>query len=188
MDRRTALIRITAIAGGIAATLAAIPFVRYFYPSAKAKALGSAVSVDLADLRPGQIKSVTWRGRPILIMRRDPKHVAGLTLSNDRLLDDDPEETQPSYVDATHRAIDANFLVVIGNCSHLGCVPNQDIDTGLKLLGDWWPGGFHCPCHHSFYDYAGRVVRGPAPRNLQVPPHYFATETELIVGEDAPSA
>ena len=189
MDRRTALTRIAAAAAGIAAAIAAIPFVRYLQPSERAKALGASVSVDLSLFQPGDIRSIVWRGQTVLIMRRTDAQVNSLRLTNNRVLDDsDSLDNQPDYIDPIHRSSDSEFLVVIGNCTHLGCIPNEDFDTGRSLLGDWWPGGFHCPCHDSMYDYAGRVVRGPAPTNLRVPPHKFVSETLLIVGDEPASA
>jgi ubiquinol-cytochrome c reductase iron-sulfur subunit len=175
--------------GGIGAALAAVPFVRYIVPSERAKALGSPVSVDISSLRPGELRSIVWRGQPVLILRRSADQVASLTQTNDRLLDDtDAADSQPDYVDAEYRSRNPEFLVLLGNCTHLGCVPRQDTEFGRKFLGDWFPGGFHCPCHDSIYDNAGRVVRGPAPSNLRVPPHYFASSTELIVGIDSAEA
>lgn len=189
MNRRTALTRIVALAGGIGAAVAAIPFIRYFVPSERARALGSPVSIDLSDFRAGELRTVIWRGQPVMIFRRTDDQVRNLALSDDRLLDDsDPDDAQPNYVDTGFRSVKPEFLVLLGNCTHLGCVPNPDIEIGRKFLGAWWPGGFHCPCHHSIYDNAGRVVRGPAPTNLRVPPHYFASNEELIVGADAPEA
>lgn len=188
MDRRTALTRIAIAVSGVAAAIAAVPFVRYFYPSERAKAIGSAISVDLSTIGPGQVTSVVWRGQPVLVMRRTQSQVDALAKTNDRVLDDDdPSDWQPQYVDPIHRSAKSEFLVVLGNCTHLGCVPNLDVETGRELLGGWWPGGFHCPCHDSIYDHAGRVVRGPAPRNLRVPPHVFVSDTELIVGTDTAS-
>jgi ubiquinol-cytochrome c reductase iron-sulfur subunit len=186
MKRRAALTRIASIAGGIGLAFASVPFVRYFVPSERAKALGSAVSVDLASLMPGQVRSIVWRGQPVLVMRRSKEQLAALELTDDRLLDDsEPTDGQPTYVDASFRSVNPEYLVLLGNCTHLGCVPRQDSVKGKKLLGSWFPGGFHCPCHDSIYDNAGRVVRGPAPSNLRVPPHYFASSKELIVGADA---
>lgn len=189
MDRRTALKRIAAIVGGVGVAFASVPFIRYFLPSEKAKALGASVSIDLTTIRPGQVRSVEWRGSSVLVMRRTEEQLSALALTEQRLLDDsDPADGQPDYVDAAYRSVNPEFLVVLGNCTHLGCVPRQDSETGKKLLGAWWPGGFHCPCHDSIYDNAGRVVRGPAPFNLRVPPHRFVSETTLIVGEDTSSA
>lgn len=189
MDRRTALARIAAVAGGIGVTLAAVPFVRYFLPSERAKALGSAISVKLGDFDPGEIRSYVWRGRAVLVLRRTEAQVAALALTNERLLDaDDPDESQPDYVDPVARSLNPEYLVLIGNCTHLGCIPGQNLERGKSLIGDWWPGGFVCACHGSMFDYAGRVVRGPAPKNLLVPPHYFASSNELIIGADDPQA
>lgn len=185
MNRRTVLTRIAAVAGGVGLVFASIPFIRYFAPSERAKALGSAVSVDISSLRPGEVRSIEWRGLPVLVMKRSEEQLAALALSDEKVLDNsDPEEGQPSYVDAGFRSVNPEILVLLGNCTHLGCVPRQDAAIGKELLGSWWPGGFHCPCHDSIYDNAGRVVRGPAPANLRVPPHYFASSTELIVGAD----
>jgi ubiquinol-cytochrome c reductase iron-sulfur subunit len=185
MNRRTVLTKIALISGGIGLALASVPFIRYFSPSARAKALGSSVSVDLSSLMPGQVRSIEWRGQPVLVMRRSKEQLAGLTLTDGKILDNsDPADGQPTYVDAEFRSVNPEYLVLLGNCTHLGCVPQQDSSAGKKLLGDWFPGGFHCPCHDSIYDNAGRVVRGPAPSNLIVPPHYFASSTELVVGAD----
>lgn len=186
MDRRTALTRLAAIAGGIGVAFAAVPFVRYFLPSDRARALGSPISIDLSAIEAGRTRAFEWRGQTVLVMRRTPAQIEALALTNERLLDDDdPEASQPDYVSQGHRSRNPEFLVLLGNCTHLGCIPGQDVERGRSLIGDWWPGGFVCACHGSMFDYAGRVVRGPAPTNLKVPPHYFATANELVVGADA---
>ena len=189
MDRRTVLTRIAVAAGGLGVVLASLPFVRYFVPSERAKALGSAISVNLQEVESGKTRAYLWRGQTILVVRRTDEQLAALELTNSRLLDDnDPSEAQPDYVDPVHRSRHPEFLVLIGNCTHLGCIPGQNLERGRSLLGNWWPGGFVCECHGSMFDYAGRVVRRPAPTNLRVPPHYFPSENELIVGVDAPEA
>ena len=187
MDRRTVLTRIAAVFGGVGVAFAAVPFVRYFRPSERAKALGGPVAVDLTSIQPGAVRSVEWRGQSVLILRRTPAQLSTLAASENRLLDaSDPADAQPDYVDPDTRSLQPEYLVVLGNCTHLGCVPRQDLDVGRKLLGEWWPGGFHCPCHDSLYDNAGRVVRGPAPFNLRVPPHRFEANNTLVIGEDEP--
>ena len=187
MNRRSVLKGMAAVVGGLAAALAAIPFVKYLAPSERAKALGSPISVDLSDFAAGESRTYIWRGRSVFVMRRTEAQVEALSLTNSRLLDSsDPDESQPAYVDGAHRALDANFLVLMANCTHLGCIPGQDLEQGKSLIGDWWPGGFVCACHGSMFDYAGRVVRGPAPTNLPVPPHWYPNEGTLIVGEDEP--
>lgn len=186
MDRRTVLTRLTAIFGGVGIALASVPFFRYFGPSERAKALGAPISVDLSDFNEGETRAFIWRGLNVLVTRRTQAQVDALSLSDEHLLDnDDPQESQPEYVDVMHRARSADFLVVLGNCTHLGCVPIESLERGRSLMGDWWPGGFVCPCHGSMFDYAGRLVRGPAPKNLNVPPYYFASSTELVVGADS---
>ena len=188
MDRRTVLKKIAAAAGGVAVALAAVPFVRYFVPSEKAKALGAPIAIDLSPFQPGETRSYVWRGRTVLVMRRSSNQVESLQLMAGRLLDNaDPSEAQPEYVDPSHRARNPEYLVLLGNCTHLGCIPGQNLERGRSLIGDWWPGGFVCACHGSMFDYAGRVVRGPAPANLRVPPHRFESATSLIVGEDETS-
>ncbi len=185
MNRRKALARITAAVGGIGLAIASIPLLRSLYPSERAKALGAAVSVDLSGFAAGEVRSVIWRGQAVFVMRRSAEQLDNLRVTDDRGLDDsDPSEIQPDYVDSKHRSVIPEFLVLIANCTHAGCVPLQDVDRGRSLLGDWWPGGFHCPCHDSMYDYAGRVVRGPAPLNLRVPPHHFVGNNQLVIGED----
>lgn len=189
MNRRKALARISAAVGGVGVAFAAVPFVRYFYPSARAKALGTAVAVDLSGFEIGEIRNIIWRGQVVFVMRRSAAQLSDLAFTDDRLLDESkPGEAQPDYVDPGYRSVDMEFLVLLGNCTHAGCVPKQDTETGRKLLGGWWPGGFHCPCHDSMYDYAGRVVRGPAPYNLKVPPHRFEAGKQLIIGEDTIAA
>lgn len=187
MDRRTVLTRIAAVVGGIGITLGAVPFIRYFVPSERAKALGAAISIDLTSFESGETRGFVWRGRTVLVMKRTQEQLDALNLTNSRLLDDsNASDSQPDYVDTSHRAREPEFLVLLGNCTHLGCIPGQSVERGKSLIGDWWPGGFVCSCHGSMFDYAGRVVRGPAPTNLGVPPHYFASSTELVVGADSP--
>ena len=96
---------------------------------------------------------------------------------------DDGTTVDPPYVNATHRAINPEYLVVRGVCTHLGCVPQKRAEEGKATVGEWWTGGFICPCHQSGFDYSGRVVRGPAPRDLPIPPHRYVDDTRLIIGE-----
>lgn len=189
MNRRTVLTKIAALVGGIGVVAASIPFVRYFVPSEKAKALGSPISVDVSSFQEGESRAFVWRGQSVLVLRRSQAQLDALRLTDDRLLDNqDVDDWQPDYVDAEHRAMNPQFLVVLGNCTHLGCVPMLESIQGRSLMGDWWPGGFTCSCHGSVYDYAGRVVRGPAPRNLRVPPYYFASADTIVIGADSADA
>ena len=186
MERRDFLrVSLTGL-GAVATFLGSIPFVKSFLPSAKAKALGNPVEVDLSTIEPGTVQAHLYRGQTMLVLRRTKEMLATLAKTDALVLDTtpDPDYTDPDYVDRENRGITPEFLVVRGVCTHLGCVPVLRGDDGKQTLGDWWRGGFICPCHQSGYDYAGRVVRGPAPRNLPVPPHRFASPTRIVIGEE----
>jgi ubiquinol-cytochrome c reductase iron-sulfur subunit len=171
--------------GSVAAFFASIPFVKSFLPSARARALGLPIDVDLTRLEPGGVGAYLYRGETMLVLRRTPEMLATLAATDELVLDStsDPEHLDPKYVDAKTRAINPEFLVIRGVCTHLGCVPQHKGEVGKEIVGDWWPGGFICPCHQSGFDYAGRVIRGPAPRNLPVPPHRYASATRIVIGE-----
>ncbi len=188
MDRRGFLGVSLGALTGIAGFLASIPFVRSLLPSAKARALGGPVEVDLADIAPGAIGKTLYRGETMLVLRRTPAMIDRLAATDAMVRDDgaDPEYSDPRYVDPRHRAIDPEFLVLKGVCTHLGCVPQQRGEDGKAIVGDWWTGGFICPCHQSGFDYAGRVVRGPAPRNLPIPPHRYIGPAKIVIGESPP--
>ena len=191
MDRRGFLgVSLGALAG-VASLLASIPFVRSLLPSAKARALGLPVEIDLARIPPGQVGRQLYRGETILVLHRTPEMIERLAVTDTLAPAVDPAnagapDADPAYVDARHRAIDPEYLVLRGVCTHLGCVPVQRGEDGKKIVGAWWPGGFICPCHQSAFDYAGRVVRGPAPRNLPIPPHRYAGAGRLVIGESPP--
>jgi ubiquinol-cytochrome c reductase iron-sulfur subunit len=182
MQRRGFLRLSLAAVSGAAGFFASLPFVRSFLPSAKARALAGPIEVELGDLRPGQVVARSYRGDTMLILRRTPQMLAQLDSMKEHRLDDG-STIDPPYVDANHRAINPEYLVVRGVCTHLGCVPQQRAANGVATAGSWWTGGFICPCHQSAFDNTGRVVRGPAPRDLPIPPHRYAAATRLIIGE-----
>lgn len=142
------------------------------------------MTVDLTDMAPGDRKTIEWRGKPIWIIRRSPEMLQSLTSVNAELRDPNSRDsTQPSYATNEYRAIQEEFLVLIGVCTHLGCSPTYRPKPGV--LGESWPGGFFCPCHGSSFDLAGRVFKGvPAPKNMAVPPYHFASASEIVIGED----
>jgi ubiquinol-cytochrome c reductase iron-sulfur subunit len=174
-------------AGGIAA---AVPFVTSFAPSERAKAAGAAVEVDIGGLRPGELTTVEWRGKPVWIMRRSPEQLAALPKLDGKLADPDskrnPGELTPEYARNTARSIKPEVLVAVGICSHLGCSPSAKLEAGAQpSLPDDWQGGFFCPCHGSLFDLAGRVYKNvPAPDNLEIPPHMYLSDSKLLIGED----
>ncbi len=183
-QKRNFLIAATACTGTIGAAAVAVPFVGSMLPSARAKAAGAAVEVDISKIEPGTIKTEEWRGMPVWIIHRTDKMTAELNKHTDLLIDPNCDvEQQPAYCKNSHRSIKANIAVVVGKCTHLGCTPNAELQAGGNM-GDKWAGGFYCPCHGSKFDLAGRVFKGsPAPTNLVVPPHKYLTETTILIGE-----
>ncbi len=188
-DRRRLLTTAAAAAGGIGVGAAATPFIQSMLPSVRAKALGADVEVDIADLKPGELKIVAWRGLPVLILRRTPEMIKDMRALEDRLRDPNSEieSQQPRYATNWHRSIRPELLVLIGICTHLGCSPRYTPEHAIAEAGDWWKGGFLCPCHKSQFDLAGRVYEGisPAPRNLPVPPYRFISETKIVIGDES---
>ncbi|WP_412754014.1 ubiquinol-cytochrome c reductase iron-sulfur subunit [Legionella londiniensis] len=184
-ERRRFLLLSAGVLGGVGALGALVPFVASWMPSAKTRAAGAPVEVDLSKLEPGQQVTVEWRGRPVWIIRRTPQMLETLDEVADRLRD--PEslvEQQPEYAQNKYRSIKPEYLVLIGICTHLGCVPKYKPDE--SELGPDWPGGFYCPCHGSSFDLAGRVFKGvPAPINLQVPPYRFISDHVIVIGEES---
>ena len=187
-ERRQWLIA-TGVAGGVAAAATAVPFVSTLAPSERARSLGAAVEVDIAGLAPGATRIVEWRGKPVWIVRRTPEMLAALQQAPtaDLVDPDSRREQQPAYAQNATRSVRPEVFVAIGICTHLGCSPTA-VPAGSNnpgLPADW-PGGYFCPCHGSKFDAAGRVVRNqPAPTNLEIPPHRFASDTLLVIGEDA---
>ncbi|MDR7150856.1 ubiquinol-cytochrome c reductase iron-sulfur subunit [Hydrogenophaga palleronii] len=185
-ERRVWLLA-TAAAGGIAAVATAVPFVSSLAPSERARAAGGPVEVDIADIAPGDMKVVEWRGKPVWVVRRTPEMLAALQGHDADLADplsDKPQ--QPAYARNPERAIQPEVFVTIGICTHLGCSPSNAPQGGNNpsLPADW-PGGFFCPCHGSTFDGAGRVFKSkPAPTNLEIPPHRYVDAARIQIGSD----
>ena len=176
-------------AGAVGAGFVATPFISSFQPSERAKAAGAAVEVDISDIKPGEKKTVEWRGKPVWIIRRTPEQIAGLKKVEGALADPESKRKAyptPDYANNDHRSIKPEFMVAVGICTHLGCSPGDKFAAGPQpSLPDDWQGGFLCACHGSTFDLAGRVFKNkPAPDNLEVPPHMYLSDTKLLVGED----
>jgi ubiquinol-cytochrome c reductase iron-sulfur subunit len=188
-SRRT-WVAIACAAGGAGTVATAVPFVSTFQPSERARAAGAPVEADISDLKPGEMKTVEWRGKPVWILRRTPEQVAALSKNDADLADPrsqhKPAEFTPAYAQNEHRSIKPEYLVTVGICTHLGCSPTPKLNAGAQpSLPDNWEGGFLCPCHGSTFDLAGRVFKNkPAPDNLEVPPHMYLSETKILIGED----
>jgi ubiquinol-cytochrome c reductase iron-sulfur subunit len=188
-DRRKWLIATTAV-GGVGGAAALYPFVNSFEPSARAKAAGAAVEVDISGMKPDEMITVEWRGKPVWVIRRTPEQVSELAKLDGELADPnslrDPAVYTPKYAQNGYRSIKPEYLVVVGICTHLGCSPTPKMQAGPQpSLPNDWPGGFFCPCHGSTFDLAGRVYKNkPAPDNLEVPPHMYLSDTKILIGDD----
>ena len=187
--KRTWLIA-SGCAGAVGAGFAAVPFVASFAPSERAKAAGAAVEVDISALRPGEMTTVEWRGKPVWVLKRTPEQVESLKKTDGKVADPDskrkPDELTPEYARNQWRSRKPEILVAVGICSHLGCSPTAKLQPGAQpSLPDDWQGGFFCPCHGSMFDIAGRVYKNvPAPDNLEIPPHMYLSDSKLLIGED----
>lgn len=186
LSRRKFLTSATIGVGAVGAVLAAVPFVASWQPSERARALGVPTELDLSKVDPGQMVIVLWRKQPIYVVRRTPEMVSSLTGHDDRLKDPESKDSdQPDYCKNTQRSRKADILVLIGICTHLGCLPKQHFASGDPELGANWPGGYLCPCHGSRFDLAGRVFDGsPASVNLRIPRYSFPNPNRLVVGVD----
>ncbi|MFO1320466.1 MAG: ubiquinol-cytochrome c reductase iron-sulfur subunit [Burkholderiales bacterium] len=190
-NRRRLLIAATAGVGAVGAAFVATPFVLSMTPSARAKAAGAPVEVDLSKLESGMMITVEWRGRPVWIIRRSKEMLDALPKAVEKVADPESDQPlQPDYAKNATRSVKPEILVVIGICTHLGCSPTAKLAIGPESgLGEDWPGGFLCPCHGSKFDLAGRVFKGmPAPVNLEVPQYQYLSDTRLLIGEDKKGA
>jgi ubiquinol-cytochrome c reductase iron-sulfur subunit len=168
--RRDMLFIATGAAGAIGAAFTAWPFISSLAPDAETIAAGAPVELDLAPIAAGQIVKVFWRGKLIFVRHRTPEEI--------KAAEDVDVKTLPDPQPDAARVKDgkAEWLIVYGNCTHLGCVP----------LGNQGPyHGWFCPCHGSVFDTSGRIRQGPAPINLPVPPYAFVSDTKIRIGEGA---
>ena len=166
---------------GAAATL--WPLVQQMNPDASTQALAS-IEVDLAPIKEGQAITVMWRGKPVFIRNRTRAEIEKATatkvsdLPDKSARNDALPETAPA-TDANRVKKDKpNWLVLVGVCTHLGCIPKGQTVADVK--GDY--DGWFCPCHGSHYDSAGRIRKGPAPKNLPVPGYEFVSDTKIKIG------
>ncbi len=186
MGRRRFLTATTAVVGGAGIAMAAIPFIKSWQPSARAKTAGAPVEADISKLEMGQMVMFEWRGQPIWIIRRTQAQLDALPTLDPQLKD--PEslviEQQPTFAQNEWRSEKPELFVVVGICTHLGCAPKLYAELKPEPFDPDWKGGFFCPCHKSRFDMAGRVFDGvPAPTNLVVPPYYFMDDNHIMIGE-----
>ena len=182
-NRRRFLTAATVVVGAVGTVAVAVPFVKSWSPSARARSAGAPVEAAIGKLEPGQQIIVKWQGKPVWIVRRDEKALA--TLNDSRLIDllrdvNSEESIQPDYTKNIQRSIKPEYLIMVGICTHLGCSP-----TYRPEITSDFQGGFFCPCHGSKFDFSGRVYAGvPAPTNLEIPPHYYINDDVVLIGED----
>ena len=176
-------------AGGIAGVATAVPFVGSFAPSEKARAAGAPVEVNVSSIKPGEMRTVEWRGKPVWILHRTEQQIQELKDNDSQLADPNSERPgfTPPYAQNDYRSRKPELFVAVGICTHLGCSPTPVLaaEPGPGLPADW-EGGFFCPCHGSTFDLAGRVYKNkPAPDNLEVPPYQFSADgSNVIIGVD----
>ena len=185
--RRRFLTVATSVVGGVGAVGAAVPFIASWNPSAKAKAAGADVEVDISGIEPGQLVRVMWRSKPVWIVRRTPAILGQLGKHEDQLRDPASEaEQQPGFAKNQYRSLKEEYLILVGICTHLGCSPQHLKDGAFEQYVEGVADGFFCPCHGSKFDMAGRVFQNvPAPLNLVVPPYQFVDDTTVIIGSEA---
>ncbi len=188
-SRRKFLLRATIGMGAVGVAFTATPFIESWLPSERVRALGGPTEVDMSKIDPGMMLITIWRRQPMYVVHRTPAMMALLGNHDDQLKDAKSEDSdQPAYCQNPIRSRNAEFLVLRGICTHLGCLPKQRFDAGDAQLGATWPGGWLCPCHGSRFDMAGRVFEGsPASVNLVIPPYSYPAPTRLVIGEDEAS-
>ena len=189
--RRRFLTATTAVVGAVGAGFAAVPFIKSWSPSARARFAGAPVSQDISALAEGAQMVLNWRGQPIFIARRS-KAMLDVMKSLDGILadpDSSNADQQPKYAQNATRSIKPEISVLVGVCTHLGCAPEYLPEVKPQPFDPDWKGGYFCPCHKSRFDMSGRVFQGvPAPTNLVVPPHFYENDTTIVVGLDPQGA
>ncbi|MCD9538337.1 ubiquinol-cytochrome c reductase iron-sulfur subunit [Photobacterium carnosum] len=187
--RRRFLTATTSVVGGIGAIAIAIPFIKSWNPSEKAKAAGAPVEINISKLTDGQMIRVEWRGKPVWIVRRSKAVLQQLATHDDQLRDPiSNEPQQPAYAQNPYRSLKPEIFLAVGICTHLGCSPTY-LPNSFSEQVSGVAAGFFCPCHGSTFDMAGRVFAGvPAPLNLVVPPHQFLDDNTILIGLDKETA
>ena len=172
------------IMGCLGITCAAIPFLSSLQPNKQILANNQPIDIDLSHLQPGQQMTLQWRGKPIWILRRTQAMLAQLQQPNPDLRDPNSlVDQQPAFAQNAWRSLRPEYLVLVGVCTHLGCIPEYRDDDPIFTAH---AGGYYCPCHGSRFDLAGRVYRHvPAPINLEVPPYRFINAHTIRLGESA---
>jgi ubiquinol-cytochrome c reductase iron-sulfur subunit len=182
-NRRDFIVIAAQAFAGVGAALALWPFIQQMNPDASTQALAS-IEVDVSPVKEGQAITVSWRGKPVFVRHRTAEEVRAAkevkvaelvdrSARNDAL----PESTPATDLNRTKKGKE-NWIILVGICTHLGCIPKgQSLNDSRGDFGGWF-----CPCHGSHYDTAGRIRRGPAPRNLEVPIYEFVSDSKIKIG------
>ncbi|MBK8507972.1 MAG: ubiquinol-cytochrome c reductase iron-sulfur subunit [Candidatus Competibacter sp.] len=191
LGRRRFLTATATVVGGVGVAFVAVPFLKSWSPSERAKAAGAPVEADISKLEEGARLTVEWRGKPVWLVKRSKQMLDDLPGLKSQLQDPNSEmaSQQPKYAQNPHRSVKPEILVLVGICTHLGCSPLFRPELAPADLGPNWKGGFFCPCHGSSFDLAGRVYKGvPAPSNLVVPSYRYLSDTRVLIGVDPEAA
>ena len=185
--RRNFLISTAGVLGAGAVGLLADALIDNMNPGKAVEALGAPIEVDVSRMEPGQLILAEWKKKPIWILRREPWMLK--TLGEASLLErlKDPHSTQnqqptAQFVNGNYRALRPEYFIAVALCTHMQCIPGYR--PAPHTLTPWWPGGFHCACHGSMYDFSARVLEGsPAPSNIPIPPYFWKSATVARIGE-----
>ena len=179
--------------GAVAAGATAVPFIGSMLPAADTLA-AAKTEFDVSTVEAGQLVTIQWQGKPVFVVHRTAELLAQVDGHDDSLKDANSEaidSVQAEWMDTPekrkYRAIKKEYLIVVASCTHLGCIPLFKPSAGRKEWGDSvpddWPGGWHCPCHGSYYDVSARVINGsPAPHNLHVMPYNYTSDSVVVIG------
>lgn len=178
-SRRKALIVASCGISGIGCGFVAVPFIKSWLPSERAKAIGAPVEIDISKLEDGALQTAIWQGKVVYVLKRTPAMLKTMEREDNLRDPESAESIQPEYAKNVHRSRKPELLVMLGVCTHLGCAPK------VHETEPSWQGGFFCPCHGSKFDYGGRVLKGvPAPTNMTIPPYKYLSDTLILVGDD----
>lgn len=185
--RRNFLIGTAGVLGAGAVGLLADALIDNMNPGKAVEALGAPIEVDVSRIEPGQLILAEWKKKPIWILRREPWMLK--TLEEASLLQrlKDPHSTQnqqptTQFVNGNYRALRPEYFIAVALCTHMQCIPGYR--PAPHTVTTWWPGGFHCACHGSMYDFSARVIEGsPAPLNIPIPPYFWKSATVARIGE-----
>jgi ubiquinol-cytochrome c reductase iron-sulfur subunit len=182
-NRRDFIVIAGAAFAAVGGAITMWPFVAQMNPDRSAQALAS-IEVDLSPVKEGQAITAMWRGKPVFIRHRTKAEVEKAKADDSASLPDNSArnlalpESEPALDKNRVKAGHEQFLILVGICTHLGCIPKgQAIGDSKGEFGGWF-----CPCHGSHYDTSGRIRKGPAPRNLDVPPYDFVSDTKIKIG------